>query len=873
MLCTIGGKPARLSNGKYALADYLFDYLGEIELWIAFEDGAASCKVGSATLNFSHADGVYTCTKTTTISLTRNTAKQHNILYFSPDNRQYIVQAAITYGNTYHACYDSDVVGYFQYQHGNVVGDTYETATADGSYTTDGKYRNEATLGTSYRFGRGIEFFAGSAFYEGANIVFFKRQLTDKEVNVMRKVHGMSNRPDSFKPISASYVPKLSGINPLGSGLYPTTYFTPDDPWYPDNATQFVDTQPYFPVEQGAFSPVMPSDDSTYDSVHIVNLDEAFEVGDRMPILSYPVPFVSGQTIFKPVYASDNPSVADVCGDVLICKAAGAANITVTAGNVTDTAHITVAEAPQVADNPYHVPAEHFSATDWEANQDAIFAAIDHAKANGYNRVVYPQIDIHVRVHENLGASDRSDVTAPFNVGYYLPSNMRIEFPKGSRLWFHKSECDTSWEQSRNGTTKRGYTFFRFKGCERTHVYVHTLIGQRYDFRQADGTYSDSSYDYSEQVKLCASEGLTIDKDGTIHRGANYRCSIEIERSADVIGFHVSLGGGWDYWGQRNIVPAQYKEGVTPALETLLYWDDGTPKDGRRITELHYNDFEQGTYADDGTPVEDAHWIRSKRMIWFHDLLPLYSRYSFGRVHTDSAPHSGRLNKIIWLDDNENVVEVRYISQFLEYDRPETATHFLIACATPNVPTADVTGGQGDIMWARLSVGCSDKFWRWRCGHNASNESGVLSLTGYIEGMHIHDSCIPAKGKLNDWSIDFEDGWYSMQNNYAENCYTRQFVNHGTNLTCNNCFFESFETASYAARSTLINCYAKSLYNATFIALEKETQTMIDCNLDAKCYQMIEESGISDRILLIDCAEPEAASYDILKTDIRRNNA
>ena len=675
----------------------------------------------------------------------------------------------------------------------------------------------------------------------------------------------MDVRPDIFKPIQASYYPKLTGSNELGNGLYPTTYFTPDDEWFPENSTLLVDTEPYFPVELNTFTTVMPEDINEYESVHIVNLFEDFEVGDKLPIQSYPVPFVSEEMVFKPVYYSDNENVASICGDVLYCKNAGTANITVRANNVTETVSITVSEPPEWIDNPYYVPESNFSMSDYESNQDAIFEAIDYAVANGYNHIIYPEIDIHIRVHENLGKSDRTTVTNPYNVGYYLPSNMKIDFPEGSRLWFHKSVCDSSWEQSRNGTTKCGYTFFRFKGCERTELYVHTLIGQRYDFRNADGTYSDSIYDYSEKVKFCASERMSIDTDGIVHNGANYRCKINIEKSTDVLGFHNSLGGFWNIWDLRNIVPAQYKEGVTPSLETLLYWDDGTPKDGRRITELHYTDFEQGTYDDEGNPVDNSNWIRSTRKIYFHDLLDIFTSYSFGRYDTISSVHSGRINKILWFDDNENVVESRYISCFAEYKRPDAATHFLIACATPDVPTEDKTGSQGDINWARMNPACTDKFWSFRCGHNSGNESGVLSITGYCKGMIIHDSVIPKKGRLNDWSIDFEDGWYAMQDNYIENCYVLQFVNHGTNLTANNCYFSTFETASYSARPTVINSYIGNMYAASFLALEKETQTFINCNIEEKCYTQIEDSGISDRIILVDCEIPTTTSYDILE--------
>lgn len=866
---TIDGKAAKV-NGKYLLSDFLSHYMDFIELWISFENGKAVAKVGNPTLNFSYSDGIFSGTKTTTVETENNHKWHYNILYFSDDNHSWELSSPLTLRNApYHQCYDSDVTGYFQYIHCEITGDSYETASCEGSYYTDGAYVNPASIMSSYYFDRALSYGPASKVYEGMNIVFFKRDLTMKEVNLLRKIFNMNARPETFKPISASYLPKLSGSNELGNGLYPTTYFTPDDKWFPDNSTLFVDNEPYFPVEQSTFTTVMPENANEYDSVHITNLFENFEVGDKMPIQSYPIPFVAGETVFRPVYTSDNEDVAVIGGDVLYCKSAGTANITVTANNVCDTVTITVAEPPSWIDNPYYVPEENFSDTDYEANQDTIFDAIDYAVANGYNHVVYPKIDIHVRVHENLGESDRTTANNPYNVGYYLPSNMKIEFPEGSRLWFHKSVCDSSWAQSRNGTTGCGYTFFRFKGCERTEVYVHTLIGQRYDYRNGDGTYSDSEYDYSERIKFCGTESTSIDTDGTVHKGANYRCKVEIEKSTDVLGFHNCFGGGWRLWDLRNIVPAQYEEGKTPSLDTLLYWEDGTPKDGRRITELHYDDFEQGTYDDNGNPVDDSNWIRSTRKIYFHELLDLFDSYSFGKYDMWNAPHTGRMNKILWLDDNENVVKVHYIPFFAEYKRPESATHFLVACATPNIPTEDVTGGQGDVNWARMNPGCADKFWSVRYGHNTANESGVLSITGYCKGMRIYDSTLPTKGRLNDWTIDFEDGWYAMQDNYIENCYVKQFVNHGTNLTANNCYFECFQTSSYSARPTVISSYIASLYAASHLTQEKENQTYINCNLKAACYTLIEESSMGDRIALVDCEEPATTAYDILNTNMR----
>ena len=798
----------------------LFSFRNIIDRWIIFEDGRIYDKLSGEDYNFTYTyeDGKYIITRTTqNLATDYNLGTRFNILLFNKAGYSVDITTAMNINNpaksknniSYFPCYDSDTKGYFLYKHLDYDGDLSK------SYYSDGEFKSsESALLYSSGNSANIRFITNVSNEEGSNIIFFKKELSLFELQMLRLAFNMESRDTTDKAIGEIMELPVSNINAISKGAFFKRFYHVSKLLtgiYP-YIIKKEETSMFDNITENFETTLMEKNSTSYDSVHITNLTDEYQVGDCLPIESYPIPFSIGD-LYQPQYVSDNEEVVKICGDVMYCVGAGNANITLLAGNKSDSVNVKVNAKPEKELNTYYVDQELFGV--WEENQDVIFQQIQYAHDNGYNHIMFPNIDINVIPHyfeEGASENFRGEKS-----GYRVPSNIKIEFP--GRLWFHKGKaCKSYLDVNQNKiTVGGGYIFFCFSGVENTEIKVNTLIGERYDFRNPDGTYGDSSKDYSEACCFVAETGYVDGiEDGKYIRGRNIRCKIDIENSTDVIGFHISVGGGFNFWNIRNVIP-----------KDTSY--NGQTIDGAKYGTIDYTMMEYGTFDDSGTGIDSSDWIRTNDFIDISYKPEIFDEYYFGRYGGYSQPHKGRLNKIVWYNSDNEVVECKIIGTYVNYKRPQNGVKFKIACNTNELPEKNATEAD-DNCWGRLGVSCTDLFWSIRIGYNNYNESGCLSVVGDTKGLIVHDSVIQNSGRLNGWSIDFEDGWYLMRSCVILNCVIGNLTNHSHNLTSLNTIFDRYTTASYCARNTVIDSVLNTANGINFTE-EKEVFTAIRCLL------------------------------------------
>lgn len=809
------------NNNILELLNFINNYTDIIETWVAFENGQILNKKTneSLTSKFTYNEETKTYKLTDTLSPFGpiNNYLNFDLLVFNQNqlsdfsnNNVFAISVnmylSTLVNNSYPPlCTDIYRNGYFSYWH--VKRD--DTAILE-AYTNDGHNISNKGFVTGRQVFR-LEI--SNLYLEGANYITFTRELSKEEIKLFRFIFDMYNPLSQEGELIAEDNNTPINSNSIGGCCSEIRFFDDDkDYWYFMTPLSEKSISKYSLINYTGEQNLLSIDDTAqYEDVFITNLNEDFyEVGDILPIRSYPIPFVAGDK-YLPKYVSGNSDMVEIIGDSIFCKKPGEVAITCYAGNQSDTKVITIKEPEVIIRKPFYVSKYIFS-DDYEKNQDIIFETIQSAYEQGYNQIIFPKIDINVIVHygENLATPN----TRGEKSGYRVPKDMRIDFPRGSRLIFHKGEAC----KSNNGVTAGGgYSFFCLSNNNHAEINVDYFIGERNDFRQADGTYTDSSKDYSEQccfIRECSYvdgvEGYENNSDMGLYCGRNYRCKININRSKDVIGFYISLGGGWNFWRLRNIVPKNTE------------WN-GKIWDGIQLGRIDYTDMEHGKIDENGILTSSEEWIRTKDFIDISIKPDIFDNFYIGTYGGYSQGHSARLNRILWYDENNNLLSSEVLATFEAGKRPEQGVKFKISIPTPDLPTKN-TNIADDACWIRLNVATDDLFWKIRIGSNKTNESGVLSVTGSTKGLLVYDSDILSTGKLNGWSLDWEDGWYLMQDSVVLNSYASRLTNHSNNMTIFNSSLGSVIMSSYQSRLTIIDSYILSAFNP---AEEKEVLTLL----------------------------------------------
>ena len=362
-----------------------------------------------------------------------------------------------------------------------------------------------------------------------------------------------------------------------------------------------------------------------------------------------------------------------------------------------------------------------------------IFKHIDNAKELGFNGIVFPKMNYHVK---------------PYKTGvlYYVPSDMTVDF-SGSNFFVQSSEYGRVNKEEKTDTR---YTMFSFgkstwaaqegglyKQCENSVIKNMNYYGERYNTDLEDGDYSE----FVNSFYFAA--------------GGTRNCHIENIRFDSTIGFNVSTGhNGFQ----------QYQ---------------GTSSDGAVRGCVVTDDLQAGRLNETGTeiiPDDTGMWYCTPEYIKlgynYSENPAVYTDmkyYTFGTMGTATRPgSSGFWYDIYFYDAEKSLIEYRPYQMALEkYLLPENTVYFKINSTlwgNTNIQSqVDVQHVQR--LWCEgAPYMCSVKNCQFINPH-----ASAISVTGgdnfLIENCYAEQGAVFSNpnGAMFGWSIDFEDGWLNMR--------------------------------------------------------------------------------------------------------------
>lgn len=578
-------------------------------------------------------------------------------------------------------------------------------------------------------------------------VIIYDRALTKDEVNELREKIMLLYYTQWYN--STTFVQGMTG---LGS---PSAYQVRSS----ERVPEFIDT----PIESGeqtitingedrTFINVDPTDptiddDMSYvEALYWLNPIESLNVGDMYNIEAMVYPYNITENSYNVEYVSSNPSVIECYYGVLIAKKAGSATITAKASGteITCTLDITVSEVENVVENFFKV-SEQFI---YKGNQliggdgvntlKAIVGAIEQASANGYNGVVFPKMDYHVKPY-------KKDVIC------YVPSDFTVDF-NGSTLYVEDNDfCHST--NSRPDKSVNPYTMFSFSGFkvkgedgnqieDKYYMSCKNSVVKNLDYYGERRLMSDLGYterDYGEQVKAFA-----------FSSGA-YNCKIENINFYDSVGFNIATTtNSFDQWS-------------------------GTGLDGAVRGCVRYSDFILGKLDETGlTASENGDWYHTDflKLGYNYSDNPTGSKdmkyYKVGKM--DVATSYGlntRWYDIYWFDENKNLIEYRTHQMTLEsYLLPENAVYFKVNARFPSGAPTSSNEGKVDTphvirVWPSVDP---DRCYIRNCKFYNPHASAI-SMTGGTNFVLSDIFAENGHSPLGVWSIDYEDGWQAMRHN------------------------------------------------------------------------------------------------------------
>ena len=470
-----------------------------------------------------------------------------------------------------------------------------------------------------------------------------------------------------------------------------------------------------------------------YKSLHITNKRKTILKGKEYPLTAFPYPLKTGNesnSNYDIVWTSSNKKVATVIDGLLIAKKAGKATITakLRGTKIKDSFTIQVKNPPTVEKKVYNVPKNFkssdgysFSETDYQSTLKAIFAAITYAKDHGYNYVVFPKMKFYASAY-NTG------------MHYYVPSNMTIEFPKGSELhMMYPTNLPNG--VSASDETKCEFHIFEFgvpgddytNRCENSHLIIDTYYGERYEDYLATGTVNEDKY---------------IEEYRFVEFGRKaYNCSVEITNANYAAGYFITV--------------------------------DGTSSDVNSTDGvITYGDMVKGRINKKGKLVKNSKWISTKKFIKVPKQIKIDGYFlsagsqanNYGRYwYWNNA--SAQLYDIYWYNSNKKLIKAeRWQGVGEYYSIPEKAVYFKVSFQQSKLPIVP-QGSTESTPWMTMHDCGAARDCEIKNTNLYHSAAGLFSVVGETDGLFIHNNYVPANGeKPADARLgDFEDGWLAMR--------------------------------------------------------------------------------------------------------------
>ena len=476
-----------------------------------------------------------------------------------------------------------------------------------------------------------------------------------------------------------------------------------------------------------------------YKSLHITNKRKTILKGKQYPLTAFPYPLKttgSSKSDYDIVWTSSNRKVVAVYDGLMIAKKTGKATITakLRGTKIKDSFTIQVKKTVSTTKKVYNVPANFkssegytFSKTDYQSTLKAIFGAITYAKKHGYNYVLFPKIKFYASAYHT-------------GLHYYVPSNMTIEFPKGSVLhMMFPTKLPNG--VSASDATKCEFHIFEFgvpgndytNYCKNSHLIIDTYYGERYEEYKLTGTVNEDKY---------------IEEYRFVQFGRKaYNCSVQIKNANYATGYFITVDG--------NSSNVNSKDGV-----------------------ITYGDMVKGHINKNGKLVKNSNWISTQKFIKIPSQIKKDGYFMsagsqanhYGRYwYWNSA--SAQLYDIYWYNSKKKMIKVEKWKGVGEYySIPAKATYYKISFQQSQLPKRP-TGTTKSTPWMTMHDCGAARDCEIKNTNLYHSATGLFSVVGETDGLFIYNNYVPANGeKPEDARLgDFEDGWLSMRHSVLAN--------------------------------------------------------------------------------------------------------
>ncbi len=495
--------------------------------------------------------------------------------------------------------------------------------------------------------------------------------------------------------------------------------------------------------------PDLEIDHSKYESVHIIKKPERLPMGYKYALSAVPYPFNvnhnGNSDQYDVSWSSSDESVALVIDGLVVPQKEGTVTITATlrGTGITDSCTIKIVNEKTAEDIAVRISADYvsengnsFSESDYVMTTNAIYDAISEAYRDGYNHIIFPEINFYA---------------APTETEYYIPSGMTVEFPEGSvfrmmpgelaktegytyfRMGWGWWSCDIPTEKASVEKDENGNILAYY--CRDSHLIIDKYYGEFYDKNATMKELYEGANEYQWGCTLLS-----------IGKRAEY-CSVEIREANCPAGLFITMGGK----GNSELVNGE--QGSIAANEFVSGWLNDNGELEENPNWISTNDFYLVSKAANGMDTLHEYYIGD----WEHNVVA-------------ATQH---LYDILWYDEDYNLIGAnrwQYIDEGYA-NKPQNAVYFKLSVQQSELPA-------GTDEYVRIGPDESSRFCEIKNTNIINGADGLASVVGSTEACWIHDNYVSGDGLLDDscWSLVLEDGWAGMRGTIIERNIFRKYT-------------------------------------------------------------------------------------------------
>ena len=484
-----------------------------------------------------------------------------------------------------------------------------------------------------------------------------------------------------------------------------------------------------FEFENIAFeNPTVESDTSKFEELIFINPIESIKIGEMYALEAMPYPYNVKTDSYNIEYQTNAPNILECYQGVLIPKSIGRATITakISNSNITKEIEIEVKEKDSKKENLCYISENYcygvhaLNSKNPTSVANAIKGAILESKRAGYDGIVFPQKEYHVKF---------SDVDED-NVFIYIPSDFIVDFNNS-----------TFYVVPRDDIKEKGIALFSFGNQA-----IHDAETGYNDWVICGNSEIRNLYFYGERYTTSYSNENEF-------KGSRFVDFRPGARNCKLYNVHTEGTTGWV---------------INSYCSDYNYWT-GTGRRGR----TYYNDYVSGKLDETGTKViEDSTgtwyctpeylelgYVYGKDSIKTNEM----DKYVFGFMGIVTYGNSGRWYDIYFFDSEKNLISYNPKQFGLEpYQLPENAVYFKVNVPFGETPTKN--SGEDQCVIRLYPYMEPTGIYIDKCSF-VNPQYTCLSMTGGV-GFVVRDTYVE-NGVITGWmwAIDWEDGWQAMRHN------------------------------------------------------------------------------------------------------------